>query len=234
MVLRDDWKNVGFAAEWDHNALRGNPVREEQLQILVALIKGTFKPGQTILDLGCGSGIVEESVLREIQGVEIVGVDFSKVMLEMASRRLNHWLPQLQWVNADFNEIESLDLPRTPFHIVISVQALHNVSHNLKKRIFARVHSLLDSTGVFYVLDRIAVNPDLFDQIRLVWDRLEVVHQTRISEGLSYAEHARLVKERGDDPAGLEEHLVWLKNAGFHATCVHLHANRALIVAKKV
>jgi ubiquinone/menaquinone biosynthesis C-methylase UbiE len=209
-------------------------VREEQLQILVALIKGTFKLGQTILDLGCGSGIVEESVLREILGVQIVGVDFSEVMLEIASRRLNHWLAQLQWVNADFNEIESLELPRTPFHIVISVQALHNVSHNLKKRIFARVYSLLDPTGVFYILDRIAVTPDLFDQIRLVWDRLEAVHQTRINEGLSYAQHAQSLNENGDDPASLEEHRVWLKNAGFHATCVHLHANRALIVARKV
>lgn len=232
--MRDDWKDKDFAVGWANRHLRGNPTREEQLQILVALIKGTYRPGLEILDLGCGSGIVEERIFQEIPGVHVVGVDFSPVMLELVSTRLRRWSAQLRLVEADFSEIESIELPKASIQIVISVQALHHVSQKVKKRAFAVVHDLLTPAGVFYILDRMRVNPDLFDQIRLVWDRLEAVHHTKISEGSNYSQHIESLKENGDDPASLGEHMLWLKDAGFAATCVHLHGNRALIVARPV
>ena len=36
-----------------------------------------------------------------------------------------------------------------------------------------------------------------------------------------------------DCPASLEEHLSWLRQVGFEATCLHLHLNRAVIAGVK-
>jgi ubiquinone/menaquinone biosynthesis C-methylase UbiE len=232
-TLSDDWKDNRFASEWTRNHLRGNPAREEQLRILLALLKGTYRAGEFILDLGCGSGIVEEMIFEEIPDARVVGVDSSQAMLELATARLRRWSTQVQLVQADFGNIENVMLPESSFGTIISVQVLHNVSHVVKRRVFAIAHGLLNPRGVFYILDRIQVDPpELFDQFRLVWKRLETVHQTKIDEGSTYAEHAQLLKEKGDDTATFEEHLSWLRDAGFVAACVHLHGNRALIIAR--
>ena len=172
-------------------------------------------------------------MFEEIPGVRVVGIDSSETMLELAAARLRRWSTQLQLVQADFGDIENVRLPESPFGIIISVQALHNVPHEVKRRVFAKIHGVLDPRGVFYLLDRIRVNPpELFDQFRLVWNRLETVHQTKIDEGSTYTHHVQLLNEKGDDPATLEENLLWLRDAGFVVACLHLHGNRALIIAK--
>lgn len=231
--MPDDWRDMSFAAEWTRKPLRGNPTREEQLQILLALLKGTYRAGEVILDLGCGSGIVEEMIFSEVPGARVVGIDSSQPMLELAARRLRRWSAQLQLVRADFGDIENVKFPESSFGMVVSVQALHHVPVTVKKRVFAKIHSILGPFGVFYILDRVRVDsPELFDQFRVVWNRLETVHETTIDEGSTYSMHVQLLKEKGDDPASLEEHLLWLRDAGFVAACVHLHANRALIIGR--
>jgi ubiquinone/menaquinone biosynthesis C-methylase UbiE len=196
-------------------------------------LKGTHLAGESILDLGCGSGIVEEMIFDEVPGVRVVGMDSSQIMLELAAARLRRWSSQLQLLQADLGDIENVKLPESSFGIVITVQTLHNLPHTVKKHVFAKVHGLLNPRGIFYILDRIRVDPpELFDQFRLVWNRLEIAHQTKIDEGSTYARHAQLLKEKGEDPATLEEYLLWLRDAGFLAACVHLHGNRALVIAR--
>lgn len=231
--MRDDWKDAEFAEEWDRDHLRGNPAREEELQILVSLIKGTYRSGETILDLGSGSGIVEERILLEIPEAHVVGLDYSPAMIALARKRLKRWSAQIQLDEFDLDQINSVKLSTKSFSFVISVQALHNLQDSIKKAIFAKVHQLMKPGGVFYLIDRIRVDPpELFDQYRLIWKKLGEVHRTQISEGTTYSEHAESLAEKGDYPASLEQHLIWLREAGFLSACLHLHANRALIVAK--
>jgi hypothetical protein len=73
----------------------------------------------------------------------------------------------------------------------------------------------------------------LFSAYRSAWDRLNRLHGASIREGDTFQEHARKVATRGDLPASLEQHLKWLREAGFEAACLHLHANRALFCARK-
>ena len=75
--------------------------------------------------------------------------------------------------------------------------------------------------------------PGLFPCYRALWDRLGRVHGTALAEGRTYAEHLDVLADQGDQPAGLEGHLGWFREAGFEAACLHLHANRALIVGRK-
>jgi hypothetical protein len=53
-------------------------------------------------------------------------------------------------------------------------------------------------------------------------------------EGATFEAHEQSVRTRGDQPATLEEHLQWLREAGFaEVACLHLHGNRALFAARK-
>ena len=56
---------------------------------------------------------------------------------------------------------------------------------------------------------------------------------SEVRSGLSGDDFLQQQQRKEDYPASLEEHLIWLRQAGFEATCLHLHLNRALIVAVK-
>lgn len=50
----NDWRNEFFVRRWDATALEGNPTRLEQLDILLAVLEGEYRPGEAILDVGFG------------------------------------------------------------------------------------------------------------------------------------------------------------------------------------
>ena len=67
-----------------------------------------LKPGESVLDLGCGTGISFERLHRDVgpQG-RIIGVEFSPEMLEMARRRveINGWR-NVTLIEGDANTVD--------------------------------------------------------------------------------------------------------------------------------
>jgi tRNA (cmo5U34)-methyltransferase len=230
----EDFKDKETAASWDADPAARNPARPEQLDILLSILEGEYEEGKAILDIGMGSGIVEELILGRVAYAYVVGVDASEAMFEIAHRRLREYGGRYEVVVHDFTRIDTLRLPEREYRAVISVQAIHNVAHKYKLPIFRFVHQTLEPGGIFLLLDRIAVDtPGLFSAYRSVWQRLNRVHGASMREGDTFEEHTHKVAARGDLPASLEQHLIWLREAGFEAACLHLHANRALFCARK-
>ncbi len=73
-----------FAATYDNTMNWLDPVREAAFQHL------DLKPGESVLDLGCGTGISFERLYREVgpQG-RIIGLELSPEMLELARQRVD-------------------------------------------------------------------------------------------------------------------------------------------------
>ena len=230
----EDFKDKETAQSWDADPIARNPTRPEQLDILLSILEGEYKEGKAILDIGMGSGIVEELILRRIPAAYVVGVDASEAMLEIAHRRLREYSGRYEVVVDDFTQVDTLTLPEREYQAAISVQAIHNVADEYKLPIFRFIHQTLEPGGIFLLLDRIAVEtPGLFSAYSSMWHRLNSVHGASIREGDTFEDHTRKVATRGDLPASLEQHLVWLRDAGFETACLHLHANRALFAARK-
>ncbi len=73
----------GFAASFDHHLVHGLGYRVPRL--LSQAVSATLRAGSRVLDLGCGTGLVGEAI--DARGIELVGVDLSPRMLELAEKR---------------------------------------------------------------------------------------------------------------------------------------------------
>jgi ubiquinone/menaquinone biosynthesis C-methylase UbiE len=233
--MYEDWSDIETARPWSADTTGHNPVRTEQLDILLSVLEGEYKPGSAILDMGMGSGLVEALIFERMPTAYVVGLDFSDAMIRLANERLAPFRGKYEVVMHDLKAIKDARLPAREYSVAISVQTIHNVPHEHKRAAFRFIYDALSPGGLFLLLDRIAIDtPSLFDCYDSIWRRQERVYNAHPREGSTFKEHVESVATRGDLPASLEEHLQWLRDAGFEAACLHLHANRALFAARRV
>jgi ubiquinone/menaquinone biosynthesis C-methylase UbiE len=233
--MPDDWKDPEFTRKWDRENLRGNPTRPEQLDVLMTLLEDEYREGQTVLGVGIGSGRVAEMILRRIPGARVVGVDGSPAMLAMARERLAEFGGRVEFVEHDLTEIDTLTLPARDYRFAVSVQTLHNIPPEANRRVLRYLSHRLPDGGLFLTLERIAIDtPRLYGLYRSLWRRLEREHGAAIPRGETLEAERDRLAAAGDRPLTLDQHLLWLRELGFEAACLHLHGNRALFAARRV
>ena len=233
----DEWSNEGFARRWDATADEGNPTRAEQLDVLLSVLEDEHVAGGAILDLGSGSGLVEERIFERLPEARVVGVDSSSAMISLARERLasfRGYEDRFVAVQHDLTNLAALELPKENYDVAVSVQTLHNLPVAAQERAVAFVHEVLADGGLFLNLDRIRVgNPGLYGCYRSVWRRLERLHDDRLVASSTYEGDSRDWAAKGEHPTTLEENLLRLRETGFAAVCLHLHGDRALFAARK-
>lgn len=230
------WNNVEEVIRWDTEGEKHNPSRAEQLDILLAVMADAYVPGNWVLDLGFGSGKVEKLMFARIPHARVVGIDGSREMMKLAAERLAGERERYEAIEHDLAELSTLQLPKRTYQFAIAVQSLHHLPPDRMQAAYRWIYEQLAPNGLFLLLDRIKVDtPGLWPVYRSVWSRLDRLYGSVLAghEGDSFAEHERIVRERGDLPVGLTQHLEWLRASGFEAACLHLHGHRALIAGRK-
>ncbi len=101
-----------------------------------------------VLELGSGTGVSAEHVLRVHPGAALTGIDSSEEMLVHA-RRL---LPDATFLVSRLED----SLPDGPFDLVVSALAIHHLDDRSKINLFRRVASALAPGGRFAFLDVVA------------------------------------------------------------------------------
>jgi tRNA (cmo5U34)-methyltransferase len=232
--MRDIWLNPTRTSNWDSDPFSGNPLRGEQLDLLLGLIADHYTPGSTILDIGSGSGLVEEQLFQRLPEALVVGVDYSPAMMAMAAKRLRGNEKQFVMVQHDLCNIQAAKLPERNYRIAFSVQTIHNLPPENQRNVMSWVYKVLANRGFFFFLDRIAVpGAESFSCYQSVWKRQERVYSSSIDEGGSFSEHQQYLDEQGDSPLTLQENLKIIADAGFQASALDVRANRALIACVK-
>jgi cyclopropane fatty-acyl-phospholipid synthase-like methyltransferase len=93
--------------------VQGQPISKEQLDQLISdLVKKLdLKDDDVVLDLCCGNGLITSAVAEKCQS--IVGVDFSKHLIEIARKYHNHI--NTKYLNMSVLDItsEDLQMPKT-------------------------------------------------------------------------------------------------------------------------
>lgn len=78
-----------------------------------------IKPGDRILDVGCGKGFILYDFLQAVPGVSVSGIDISAYAIEHSKKEVK---PFLQVCNATDLPFES-----NSFDLVISINTIHNL-----------------------------------------------------------------------------------------------------------
>ena len=234
---KDDWADPEFARAWDGaDVERTNPDRARQVGLLVALVaeRHAEAPGRTLLDLGSGSGLVEARLFAAAPDATVVGVDGSRAMIDLARERLAPHGARFTCVHADLAE---LDLPRqlppgAEVNCVFSSQTLHEVPHDVKRRVFRAVRGVLPPDGVFYILERYQLAGARFHaDLGSVWRRLNAA--AGVADSMTFAEYLGDYLGRGyDHTCTLAEMTRWLEDAGFEVAVLYQHFTRALLRAR--
>ena len=231
-LMKDNWSDKTFAEEWDTKDSQGHPTRGEQLDILTSVIADNYEPGKLILDIGCGSGQVEKLIFEKCADAKIVGVDSSAVMLEIAKKRLSIFEQNFQSLQKDITALESADLPPGTYQTVFSVQVLHELNTELRQALFKKVYNLLETSGLFLIMDRIKVDLETFSKpYKSVWSRLEST--TSLKSADDFEGYKERIGGKEDNPGSMEEYEKLLKESGFKFAILHLHFDRAVIVGIK-
>ncbi|MFN3077555.1 MAG: class I SAM-dependent methyltransferase [Alphaproteobacteria bacterium] len=79
-----------------------------------------LRPGQRVLDVGCGKGFLVKDLMLECPGLEVFGLDLSEYAIRNAPREL---LGRLHLGSADH-----LPFPDAGFDCVLSLNTLHNLT----------------------------------------------------------------------------------------------------------
>jgi trans-aconitate methyltransferase len=90
--MNNKWLDPEFAQQWDIKTNGRNPIRLEQLDIVASIVADLYKEGNSIVDLGFGSGHLEEMILRRRPEAKIIGIDSSAAMINLAHKRLRTYL----------------------------------------------------------------------------------------------------------------------------------------------
>src|SRR5690349_17842300 len=96
------WKRPDVALGFLNERSRRLPDRQQQLNVLLRLLRGAGRPIRRVLDLGTGDGILLAAVLDAFPNASGFALDSSPPMLEQARVRLGAFGGRATVVEADF------------------------------------------------------------------------------------------------------------------------------------
>lgn len=145
------------------------PLAQEQIGVMMSILKTSEAPIESFLDLGCGDGILGAAILGGYPTARGVLADFSMPMLEQAREQLKEYADQLVFENLDYGNPAwvSRMQPYSPFHAVVSGYSIHHQPDDRKRQIYAEIFSLLSPGGWFVNIEHVSsaaqLNIDLFE-----------------------------------------------------------------------
>jgi len=145
------------------------PLAQEQIGVMISILKTREQPVENFLDLGCGDGILGAAILGEYPSTHGVLADFSEPMLEQAREGLKEYAGQLAFENLDYGDPVWVNAMQAfaPFDAIVSGFSIHHQPDARKREVYAEIHSLLKPKGWFINIEHVSspaqLNVDLFE-----------------------------------------------------------------------
>jgi SAM-dependent methyltransferase len=145
------------------------PMAQEQIGVMMSILKSRAQPVEDFLDLGCGDGILGATILGEYPSSRGVLADFSEPMLEEAREQLKDYADQLVFENIDYGNPAWVTRVHAngPFDAIVSGYSIHHQPDARKRQIYKEIFSLLKPGGWFINIEHVSseaqLNIDLFE-----------------------------------------------------------------------
>lgn len=202
------------------------PRNEELQKMLVLAIPFKKDDKLRMLDIGIGTGLTTENVLKSFPNARIEGIDFSSEMLKSTSKRLNKFNNSVKLVNADFTKCDF----DGKYDVIFSAVSIHNIPDIEKNKLFCKIFKHLVDGGVFVNADFIK-----FKSSHLAANA-SGFYESYLKQNLAGKELKHWLRHATEEdlPATLDEQFAWLKGAGFSKTeCIWTYQNVSVICAIK-
>ena len=113
---------------------------------------------ETLLDIGCGSGLELDRIFERFPRLQVTGIDLSDEMLALLQKK--HGMRELSLIQADYF---SHPLKEGFFDAAVSFETLHHFTAAKKKGLFERLCRALKPGGVYLECDYIAASQAIED-----------------------------------------------------------------------
>ena len=220
------------------------PLANEQIDIMLRLIRASQPEVNWVLDLGCGDGILGTAVLHQHPHAQAVFIDFSPPMLTAAKQRLGN-NPNAHTLLLDYGKrgweeqllkIKDLRLNRTAanlqssifnlFDVIVSGYSIHHQPDARKKEVYTELYNLLKPGGIFINIEHVAsADPWLERRFReLFVDKLYAQQQNVANK--SWEAVDREFYSRPDKAANIlapvTDQCRWLRTIGYEKVDIYL------------
>lgn len=134
------------------------PLAQEQIGVMMSILKSRTQPVENFLDLGCGDGILGAAILGEYPSSRGVLVDFSELMLDQAREQLKEYSDQLLFENFDYGDPAWVNRMQAQgrFDAIVSGYSIHHQPDARKRDIYEEIFSLLKPDGWFVNIEHVA------------------------------------------------------------------------------
>ena len=206
-----------------------------QTETLLRLLSVVASESLTVLDLGCGDGVLLETVLEARPGARGIALDGSPAMLEKARMRLGE-NDNVMFIEADFNTPDwRAKLPYPTYDAVVSGFAIHHSEDKRKRALYEEIYGLLNPGGVFVNIEHVAsasARGERFFEEAFAENvaRFRQSRGEKVTTDQALAEMRTRPDKAANRLASVETHLAWLREIGFvDVDCYWKHFELALL-----
>jgi tRNA (cmo5U34)-methyltransferase len=218
-ALENKSTTTEIRARFDHDVERFSCLETGQqatidavlvLELVAQMSAMHLRPGDTLLDIGCGAGNFTLRILREVSPLECHLVDLSQPMLTRAEERIHQiGVASVHSYQGDFRTLPFGD---SSFDCILAGAVLHHLRDEKDWQVaFKRFHSWLRPNGRIYVSDLVYF--EVPDAQQIMWKRYGEYLESLGGKEFRAKVFAYIDKE--DSPRSLPFQLDLLKATGF-------------------
>jgi len=215
------WKSESVVAHYlDRKDSR--PFIQEQIEVMIRLIKDLCGPVRCFMDLGCGDGILAAAILENYGDATAILADHSAPMLEAARAKLQRLPESIHFCTVDYSAPEWIRTVAqySPLDLVVSGFSIHHQPDTRKRLLYAEIFDMLASGGMFINIEHVA-SPS--ERLAELWDRIRIdsLYNLVVQRG-SNEERTLIEKEYFERPEReanlftlVETQCEWLREIGY-------------------
>lgn len=151
----DAWKNPSTVDNFLTKTREARPFGVEQLDILLRLILKSQPVVNNFIDLGCGDGLLANTILEQYPDSNGLLLDYSPSMITAAKKRMSAFQNQ-KIILTDLSDSNWQDIIINKPEVVVSGYAIHHLKNGRKYELFEEIFKILKPGGIFVNMEHVA------------------------------------------------------------------------------